>query len=446
MTQNSSLSRPQHLGGSRTLQAGFGVLIVCVLALLGACGGDESKDATVRFLNATTDVGSLSLYTDDDRRAGNVAVDAVSPYTTLKARSYEFKFKRSGSDSSLITSTNSLSEDTPHTVVAWGREGAIRMSITEDDEDLPAAGLVKLRVFNAATDAGSVDIYLGDSATDFGSVSATATSVAVGAYSAFSERSAGAIRIRVTSAGNRDEIRLDVPALQTQGQQVITLILQPTAGGVLMHAVALLQQGTVTLQKNQQSRVRLVASVAGNGVVGSRVGSTLLSNAATSPNIGSYVLVPSGNHTLSAQIAGATVFSEAMSFLAGQDYTVLVHGDPALGFVNRITDDNRAAASGRSKIRLVHGVQGYDTLTLTVDSASVANDLAYGSVSSFVSVGSNVGNALLEVNSPLSSAALYSTNRPNSSTTGVSLESTGVYTLFMLSGSATPRGFLRRDR
>lgn len=421
--------------------------LIASLTLLAACGGNnDKKSATVRFLNATVEVGSLSLYTDDDRRAADVAADAVSSYATLNAGSYEFKFKRSGSDSALITSTSTLSDDTPHTVVAWGREGAVRLSITEDDEDRPSAGLVKLRVFNAATDAGSVDVYIGDSSTDFNSVSATAASVAVGAYSGFSERSAGSLRVRITSAGNRDELRLDIPSLQTQSQQVITLVLQPTAGGVLVHAVALVQEGAVTLQKNQQARVRLVASVAGNGVVASRVGSTVLSNAATSPNIGSYVLVSSGNSTVSAQIGGSAVYAESMSFVAGQDYTVLVHGDAALGFVNRVTDDNRAAASGRAKIRLLHGVQGYDTLTLTVDSASVANDLAYGSVSSFVSVGSNVGNALLEVSSPLSSTALYTTSRASSSTTGISLESAGVYTLFMLSGSTTPRGFLRRDR
>jgi len=254
------------------------------------------------------------------------------------------------------------------------------------------------------------------------------------------------LRVRVTSAGNRDELRLEIPALQLQSQQVMTLVLQPTDGGVLMHALALVQQGSASAQKNQQSRVRLVSSVAGNGVVASRAGSTVLSNAATSPNIGSYVLVPAGTRTLTAQVGGTAVYSEALSFVAGQDYTVLVHGDAAQASVNRVVDDNRAAASGRAKIRLLHGVQGYDTLTLTVDSASVANDLAYGSVSSFVSVASNAGNALLEVSSPLSSTPLYTTSRSNSSTTGISLEATGVYTLFMLSGSTAPRGTLRRDR
>ncbi len=414
---------------------------------LAACGGgDDAKDATVRFLNATVDVGSLSMYTDDDRRTTDTPSDSVSDYATVNAGSYEFEFKRSGSDSSVLTTTSSLSEETPHTVIAWGREGSIRMSITEDDQDLPSAGLVKLRVFNGATDAGPVDIYVGDETTDFSSVSASSTSVGVGSYSGFTERSAGTLRVRITSSGNRDELRLEIPALQTQSQQLITLVLQPTQGGVLVHALALVQQAAVSAQKNQQARVRLVASIEANGVVAARVGDTVLSNATTSPNIGSYLLVPAGTRALSAQVAGNTVFSETLGFVAGQDYTVLVHGDTATAFVNRVSDDNRAATSGRAKIRLVHGVLGYDALTLTVDSASVANDLAYGSVSSFVSVANNSGDALLEVTSPLSSTALYTTSRPNSSSTGISLESTGVYTLFMLTGSSAPRGFLRRDR
>jgi hypothetical protein len=428
------------LVSSRSL---FSFLLVTTLA---ACGGKDGKDAQVRFLNATVDVGSLSMYTGDDRRATDIPADSLSNYTTLKAGSYDFKFKRSGSDSSVLTNSNTLTEDTPHTVVAWGREGFTRMAIMEDDQDEPAAGVAKVRILNAATDAGAVDVYIGDASTDFASVSASASSVGVGSFSGFTERTAGSLRVRITTAGNRDEWRLDIPALETLSKQVITLVLQPTAGGVLVHALALVQQGGVGQQKNQQSRVRLVSSVANNGVVAARVGTTVLSAAATSPNIGSYVLVPAGTRTLLAQVAGNTVSSESMGFTAGQDYTVLVYGDAVNSFVNRVTDDNRAAASSRAKIRLVHGVTGHDTLTLTADSVSVSNDLFFGSVSNFTSVASNVGNAVLEVTSPLSSTALYTTTRASSSTTGVSLDSTGVYTLFMLSGSAAPRGFLRRDR
>jgi hypothetical protein len=419
-------------------------LVLVPLALTG-CGND-SKDAQVRFLNASVDVGSLSLYTGDDRRAADVPPDGLSSYVALKAGSHDFKFKRSGSDSSVLSSSNTLSDDTLHTVVAWGREGFTRMAIMEDDQDEPAAGVAKVRILNAATDAGAVDVYIGDASTDFDSVSASASSVGVGSYSGFTERAAGPLRVRITTAGNRDEWRLDIPALATQSKQVITLVLQPTAGGVLVHALALVQQGGVAAQKNQQARVRLVSSVANNGVVAARVGNTVLAAAATSPNIGSYVLVPSGTRTLLAQVGGATVASESMGFTAGQDYTVLVYGDATLSQVNRVTDDNRAATSNRAKIRLVHGVSGHDTLTLTADAVSVANDLAYGAVSSFSSVASNVGNAVLEVTSPLSSAPLYTTTRSSSSTTGVSLDGTGVYTVFMLGGNAAPRGFLRRDR
>ena len=420
---------------------------VAVFSTLAACGGgNDDGEAELRFLNATVDIGSLSMYTGDDRRAADTPPDSLSSYSSLKAGNQDIKFKRSGSDSALLSNVNNLSKDTKYTVVAWGREGSARLAIMQDDEAEPSSGLVKVRVFNAATDAGTVDVYIGDASTDFSSVSASVSSVAVGSYSGFTERSAGALRIRVTTAGNRDEWRLDIPEMASQSKQVITLILQPSPGGVLVHALSLVQQGSVSPQKNQQARARVVSSVTGNGVVAAKVGTTSLAAASTSPSIGSYVLVPAGTRTLLAQVGGNTVLSESMGFTAGQDYTVLVYGTPAVALVNRVTDDNRAAGSSRAKVRLVHGVDGHDTLTLTVDAVSVANDLAYGTVSSFGSVSSNTGNAVLEVTSPLATSALYTTTRSSSSTTGVSLESTGVYTLFMLSGSAAPRGFLRRDR
>jgi Domain of unknown function (DUF4397) len=424
------------------------VLLVGLTALAGGCSrNDDDKQGSVRLLNATVDVGSLSMFSDDDRVITDTAPDSLSGYVSLKAEeSLDLKFKRSGNDSSVLTTATALGKDTPHTVVVWGREGSTRMTLIYDDEDAPPAGVVRVRVFNAATDAGSVDVYVGSEGSDLDSASAASTGVLVGSISGFTELSAGNLRVRLTTAGNRDEWRLDIPALPTQGGQVITLVLQPTPGGVLVHALVLVQQGTVSAQKNTQSRVRLVSSVAGNGVVAARVGDTVLSSGAISPNIGSYVLVPARARTLLAQVGGNTVASESMNFTPGQDYTVLVYGNATAAAAYRISDDNRAAAGGRVKMRLVHGVDGYDALTLVVDSVSVANDLALGTASSFSTIGSNVGNALLEVTSPLSATPLYTTQRQNTATTGVTLESTGVYTLFMLSGNAAPRGFLRRDR
>jgi len=427
-----------------------GVIATAMLftGLLAACGGnDDAKPASVRFLNAVTDVGALSMYTGDDRRATSVPADSVSGYSALNAGSYDFRFKRSGSDSSLYTSSGSLGDDTNNTVVAWGRESNIRMTIIEDDDDnVPAAGLAKLRVLNGAVDAGAIDVYVAQAGADLNVASPSSSSVGVGALSGFTEQNAGSLQVRITSVGNRDEVRLEIPDLVVQERQVVTLVLQSTAGGTLVHAIALVQGGNATARKNSQSRVRLVSSVANNGVVAARVGSTVLSSAAVSPSIGSYFLVPSGNRVLLAQVAGNTVFSETLSFVAGQDYTVLVHGSATAAFAERFSDDNRSAPSSRAKLRLVHGAQGHDSLTMTVDSAAVASDLAYGSASSFVGVASNNGNALIEVTSPLLSTPLYTTSRSNSSTTGVSLEGTGVYTVFLLGGGSSPRGFLRRDR
>jgi hypothetical protein len=424
------------------------MLLTCT-ALLAACSGSDDDDRTgqVRVLNATADVGSLSLFAEDERVIADVPPDSLSRYITLKAEeNLEMQLKRSGNDAAVLTTSHNLEADVPQTLVAWGREGLLRLSLIEDDIEEPAANVAKLRVFNAATDAGPVDVYIGNENTDFDSVSAASSSVGVGSFSGFSEIGAGTIRVRITTAGSRHEWRLDVPALVVGGRQVITLVLQPTSGGVLVHALMLVQQGPVTAQKNTQSRLRLVASIAGNGAVAASVGDTVLASNAISPNIGRYVLVPARTRTLLVQVGGQTVAAETMNFAAGQDYTLLVYGHTGSAAINRVSDDNRAAAAGRAKVRLVHGVEGHDALSLTVDSVSVANDLALGAIDDFSSVGANLGNATLEVTSPLQASPLYTTTRPSSSTTGVSLESTGVYTVFMLSGNAAPRGFLRRDR
>jgi hypothetical protein len=103
----------------------------------------------------------------------------------------------------------------------------------------------------------------------------------------------------------------------------------------------------------------------------------------------------------------------------------------AVALVQRGALSSQMSQQARARNRPVQDLEGHDTPTPTVDSASVAND---------------VGKALLEVTSPLSPTALYTTTRSSSSTTGINLESTGVCKLFLLDGSAMPRGLLRRDR
>jgi hypothetical protein len=131
------------------------------------------------------------------------------------------------------------------------------------------------------------------------------------------------------------------------------------------------------------------------------------------------------------------VSNATRSLTAGADYTLLVHGT---GDTSLISDDNRLPSSGssRARIRLIHGAPTTDALTLSVDYAVVAADVARGTASSFFNI-SSAEERRLDVTAASAADALYVAEDTR-------IQSGAVYTVFVLGGASTPTGLLRKDR
>ncbi|MFM2448575.1 MAG: hypothetical protein RIS44_1025 [Pseudomonadota bacterium] len=419
---------------------------VVLCALVSACGGGAGNDAKLRYTNLTTDSNGLSLYTGSDERIANINPEQLSGYVDVDAKTYDLSVKK-GAGSALTTAPTTLSKRKHYTAVSWGRDGAIKFSLLDENQDAPNSGKVKLRVLNAAADAGSLDVYLTSGTDGLEGNTPTHGSAAVGTTTGFAEFNRGTYRLRVTAAGSKDDVRLDVPSLSFNDKQVATVILQSGVGGTLVNAYVLNQQSDLQPNKTNQVRVRLAAGVSGNGNVSAKVGSTTVSTGSVSPTVSGYVLAPAGDQAVLLQLAGATIFSATQPLIAGGDYTLLAYGSSALVQAKVLLDDNRPPSiTTKTKIRLVHGAEGYPTLNLAVDNQPAITELAYGSASSFVNISPNSGNALMEVTSSLSNDPVYTSARTNSATTGVSLDAQNVYSLFILGGGTTARGILRRER
>jgi Domain of unknown function (DUF4397) len=422
------------------------VLVLVFSILVVACGGGSGDDAKIRFANFTTDSNGLNLYTGSDERISNINQEQVSGYVSVDAKTYDWVVKK-GTGSTLTTASIGLSKKKHYTAVSWGRDGNMRFASLGEDEDAPNSGKVKLRFLNAATDAGSMDIYITNESDLLENNSPNHSAVAVGSATGFGEFNRGTYRLRVTSAGDKNDVRLDVSGISFTDKQVATMVLQSGIGGTLVNAYLLNQQSDLKPYKTTQVRVRLAAGVGGNGNVSAKVGTSTVSGSAVSPSVSSYVLAPSGNQTLLVQLGASTILSATQNFLAGGDYTVLASGTASSAQAKLFFDDNRMPSStNKAKIRLVHGTESFQGLSLNVDAVPVVSELAYGSASSFVNVTPNTGNALIEVTSPLSNDPVYTTAKSNSSTTGVTLDQQNVYSVFVLGGNTAARGILRRER
>ena len=420
----------------------FTLLAVVPLVALSGCGGNNDDDGSgqVRLVNATTDYASLDLFASDVVVTEGVVQGNVGSYEGFTHGDIVFKLKRADSGITSLATTRTVSSGVNDSLIAYSTGGTLRTVYVPDSEGAPTSGYAKLRVFNTSTEAGSVDMYITAVGGNLDSISAAASSIAGERFSSYGEITAGSYHLVVTGAGDKTDVRLDIPSIALSDQQVATLILTTTPGGVLVHGLLLNQGGTATAENNTSARVRLIANTTANGVVAATVNGNVLSAGLKSPIVGSYALIPAGALTTDIQVNGVSVPTTGLTATPGADLSLMVLGTPAAPQVTLLNDDNSPPiTSTNAKLRLVHAVNNLNgSITLTADYSAVATDVAFGTASTPVSVLNSI-TYRLESTSPVFSDELYLA-------TDVSLQATHVYTVFMLGDNTTPLGVLRRDR
>ena len=419
-----------------------GVLLVA--ALLAACGGNGSSSGStnVRLVNATASHASITLLANAGAAISSTDRDSVSPYAGVPSGNPTLQVNDATTGTALVITAPSLAQSQHYTLVAYESGGTVKTTLFQEDTAAPGSGTASLRIFDAANDAGALDVYVTDPLVDLATLTSptysfgTTTSPTATTYVALTP---GTYRVRVTGAGNSADLRLDIPSISLASQQLGTVILTPTTGGTLVNGAFLLQQGAYTAAANPSARVRLVAAVSGSATVSASAGATVIATNSVAPSVGGYVLVTGGS-ALAISVNGNSVGAPAGGLAAGTDSTLVVYGTPGSATASLVSDDNHLpSATSNLKMRLFNGLTGAATpLQLTADFSIVASSVSPGAMSAYSVVPAST-SMRLEVTSPASTTPIYSESALN-------VPGNAVYTLFMLGDAATPLHLLRKDR
>jgi hypothetical protein len=412
------------------------------LAACGGGGGGGNGSSNLRVLNLTSDLASVDVAVGTARTFTGQAASVLGAYASVDAGTYTINVNATGNASTLLTGSYSLAKDANYTAVVWGNQSSLRLSTLPEDEDTAqiASGNTRVRMFNATTETGPVDIYLTAPTADLTASTPTQSGLGAGTLSSYKEIASGTYRLRVTGVGDPTDIRLDIASVTLTAAKYGTIIYTPGAGGVLVNGTLLVQRGDATSLRNTKARVRVVASVDNGGTIRADVGGTTLTATLRSPQVLGYQAVDAGNVDVTVRVNG-TVFATGNRVLtAGADYTLLAVGSVAAPRLVLLTDDNRLPASTtRAKLRMVNGLSLADPVTLSVDYSPLALDVPGGAASGYSSVAAATN---LFVQATTTTSTIYQ----STSTTPVNLAAQGVYTLFLLSGNTDPTAFIRRER
>ncbi len=371
-----------------------------ILPFLHGCGNDDAQKGFVRIVNATTEYASLDLYTlnsdgGNDLVVSGTAANAASAYEGIDKGSYTFNVKSSTSAGAATPVTGTVSKEDHFTIVTYLTGSATKTQFLTDEETNPASGNAKLRVLNAATsEAASVDVYLTNSdCTDLAVTDTAFASAVTGLQTTYTQVTAVAAgtpwNICVFATGDTSTLLLDIPALKLKDQEIATLILTHTTGGVLLNAAVLDQQGAFTPYANTIARVRVVADAANSALVSVSVNGDVLADEAPSPSVGDYKTVLAGSLSPTITIGGASATGFTLpSVAAGTDYTLLVTGTAGAPGAFLITDTNTPSTSATNTVRarVINGLNGSNgTVSATIDGKSIGS-AAFGAASTYTNI------------------------------------------------------------
>ena len=420
-------------------------------ALLGACGGgaDRTK-AQVRLVNASAGYSQLDLQVDGQLRLGQVPYGGADGYVEIDPGKASSSITSAGSATTLLSFTPALSEKKYYSVLAFGAAGALRQMLLDENIGAPDTNKALLRVVNVSPDAGALDVYLTAPTDLLPNVVAVQTAVAYGVQGNYALVNSGTWRLRITAAGSKTDVRLDVPVVVLASKQISTLVLTASKGGLMVNSLMLAQQGGIQRQDTQQARVRLVAAVTDSAVVKASLGSTsLISTAAnageiTSPSLDGYVLVPVGAWAATVTVNGQALAVPSKTLSSGQDYSFMVHGRSSAPTSSWLDDDNRLPSDATQvKLRLINGLaDSTAALAMKLDGSSVAGAVLVGAASDYTPVkpvAAGGSNGRLSVTAAGVPTAIYTS-------VSQTLIVGGSYSFFVVGPVAAPAGLVGVDR
>ncbi len=236
------------------------LVALAAASALAACGGDfenvhgsssgSGSEGNVRLVNASQ-TSFLDLLEGTGSLRAGVPLYSASGYVALSSGSHTLTLREQGTATTLASTAVSIGRDTYQTVVASTSMsvGTLTTTVLSEDESTPDNGQAKLRVLNTAdADAGDVDVYVVTTAcTALAANAAVTVASATAVATAYVQvtASATAYHVCVTAAGNKADLRLDLPAVTLTDQRIATLILARSAAGV-MSGLVLDQQGSLT--------------------------------------------------------------------------------------------------------------------------------------------------------------------------------------------------------
>ncbi len=198
-----------------------GVFTAFIVLASTGCGSSGTK---VRLLNAMDGQSSVNLLLDNNTVASGVSFGTASGYSSSSSGSHSLQVQSAGN--TLLNVSISLNSGN-NTVLATD----FGATVFADNKSTPSSGNIQIRVINASSVMGTVDVYIVAPNTDLSTVNPSITTLAFQEASDYQTLAAGSYQIEFTQSGSKNVIVSTTSTSFSAGQIRTVVSLDGSGGG-----------------------------------------------------------------------------------------------------------------------------------------------------------------------------------------------------------------------
>jgi uncharacterized surface protein with fasciclin (FAS1) repeats len=198
------------------IQASNGVIHVIDTVLL--------PDSNVRAIHASFDAPAVDVLVNGKPAFENLSFGTATPYATVPYGSQQLKVNVAGTSTTALQAILWFSRNMDFTVIALNPVADIDALVLNDSADgnaKPGAGKSKLRLVHAASQAGTVDVYITAPNDSIANVDPTISNFMFKANTKYLEVNSGEYRVRITAPHSKTAV-IDTGAVTLPSTGVFT--------------------------------------------------------------------------------------------------------------------------------------------------------------------------------------------------------------------------------
>lgn len=218
----------------RQVKCSLLLLVIFATLLSVGCGGGSGDQARFRLVQAVPGQSSVEVLVDGNNMSSNLDYGAATDYLSVSSGSRHLQIEPTGSSSTIVDESVSFNGGDDYTLLLANTSPNVSTVTLTDDNTAPTSGDFKLRMINASSAIGNVDVYVVAPGTNISTTTPAITSLAVNSASDYQTLAAGTYQIYVTAPGTTFAYINTGSVTFTSGQIRSMVILTGLSGGYQM--------------------------------------------------------------------------------------------------------------------------------------------------------------------------------------------------------------------